>query len=146
MEVSRANSNVRRSAVFTNTCKHLLGRICPSTIRLMMMATNGCSGRAQNGSPEPIEVNQLQTCSENKPRSFASNRPRRPTMIIEIIVSLVLAAALASALAWSLIVLLYIAQLRSRASGQRTRLARDLGISTFTLKNRKVVGFFHPFW
>ena len=38
------------------------------------------------------------------------------------------------------------ARLRSRKSGQPTQLTRDLGISTLALKDRKVVGFFHPFW
>lgn len=67
-------------------------------------------------------------------------------MTIGIILLFALIAALSNALAWSLILLLYITQLRSRTSSQRTRLARDLGISALALEDRKVVGFFHPFW
>ena len=61
-------------------------------------------------------------------------------MTVWIVVPLILA------LANTLIVLVYIAQLRSRKSGQQAQLARDLEISTLALKDRKVIGFFHPFW
>jgi len=67
-------------------------------------------------------------------------------MIFGAIIILTLTAALANALVWSLSLLVYVTQLRSRKSDQRAKLARDLGISTLALKDRKVVGFFHPFW
>ena len=67
-------------------------------------------------------------------------------MAVAIVVALALAAVLANALAWPLVLLVYVARLRSRKSAQRVQLARDLGISTLALKDRKVVGFFHPFW
>jgi len=67
-------------------------------------------------------------------------------MTAGIIVPLVLSATLASTLAWLLTLLVYVTQLRSKKSGQRAQLARDLGISAPALKDKKVVGFFHPFW
>ena len=67
-------------------------------------------------------------------------------MVVGVIAPFLLSAVLANALAWPLTLLVYVARLRSRKSDQRAQLARDLGISTVTLKNRKVVGFFHPFW
>ena len=63
-----------------------------------------------------------------------------------IVVALALTAALANALAWPLVLLIYVTQLRSRKLTQRTQLAHDLGLSTLNLKDKKVVGFFHPFW
>ena len=68
------------------------------------------------------------------------------TMVVGKIVTFAFTALLANALAWPLILLIYVTQLRSRKSGQRAQLARDLGISALTLKDRKSVGFFHPFW
>jgi len=67
-------------------------------------------------------------------------------MVDGIAIVLALTAVLANALAWPLVMLVYVARLRSRKSDQRAQLARDLGTSTFTLKNKKVIGFFHPFW
>ena len=67
-------------------------------------------------------------------------------MVDGIAVVLALTTVLAIALPWALIPLVYVAQLRSRKSGQRAQLARDLGISTLALNNSKVVKFFHPFW
>ena len=67
-------------------------------------------------------------------------------MVFGAIAMLALTAVLANALAWPLFLLVYVTQLRSRKSDQRAQLARDLGISTLALKDRKVVGFFHPFW
>jgi hypothetical protein len=67
-------------------------------------------------------------------------------MLIKMVVALALSAALANAFAWPLLLLVYVTQLRSRKSDQRARLARELEISVVTLKDRKVVGFFHPFW
>ena len=67
-------------------------------------------------------------------------------MAVGIVVALALTAVLANALVWPLVLLVYVARLRSRKSAQRVQLARDLGISTLALKDRKVVGFFHPFW
>ena len=67
-------------------------------------------------------------------------------MTVGFIVPFALAALLANALAWPLVILIYVTQLRSRKSDQRARLARELEISVVTLKDRKVVGFFHPFW
>lgn len=68
------------------------------------------------------------------------------SMPLGIIVVLALTAALANAFAWPLVLLVYVTQLRSRKPGQRAQLAHDLGISTLSLKDKKVVGFFHPFW
>jgi hypothetical protein len=68
------------------------------------------------------------------------------SMPVGIIVAVALTAALANAFAWSLVLLVYVTQLRSRKHAQRAQLARHLGISTLTLKNRKFLGFFHPFW
>ena len=110
----------------------------------MMMAALEGPTTDQRGRSGPESV--VKTCSENKPQSSTSRRPRRPKMVIAIIVLFVLTAVLANALAWPLLFLLYVTQLRSRVSGQRTQLARDLGISALALKDRKVVGFFHPFW
>ena len=67
-------------------------------------------------------------------------------MAVGIIAVLAFNVAIASALVWPLILLVYVTQLRSRKPGQRVQLARDLGISSLALKDRKVVGFFHPFW
>ena len=67
-------------------------------------------------------------------------------MLIKMVVALALSAALANAFAWPLLLLVYVTQLRSRKSDQRARLARELEISVVTLKDRKVLGFFHPFW
>lgn len=63
-------------------------------------------------------------------------------MTVGIVVSLAFTVALAN----TLVLLIYVVQLRSRKSGQRALLARDLGVSALALKDKKVVGFFHPFW
>jgi hypothetical protein len=68
------------------------------------------------------------------------------SMPLGIIVALALSAALANAFAWPLVLLIYIAQLRSRKSSQRAQLAHDLGIPAHPAKSKKLVGFFHPFW
>ena len=73
-------------------------------------------------------------------------RRPRPTMAVGIIATLTLTAVLANTVPWLIVLLVYVTRLRSRKSDQRARLASDLGISTLTLKDRKVVGFFHPFW
>ena len=67
-------------------------------------------------------------------------------MAVGIIATLTLTAVLANTVPWLIVLLVYVTRLRSRKSDQRARLASDLGISTLTLKDRKVVGFFHPFW
>ena len=68
------------------------------------------------------------------------------SMPFRIIVALTLTAVLTNVFSWPLVLFIYVTQLRSRKPRQRAQLARDLGISTLTLKEKKVVGFFHPFW
>jgi len=67
-------------------------------------------------------------------------------MVVGTLIALALTALLANALAWPTVLLVYVTRLRSRKSDQRAQLAHNLGISTLTLKSRKVVGYFHPFW
>ena len=87
------------------------------------------------------------TNGQTLPKVTKSPTRRRP-MAIGIVVAFTLTAVLANALAWPLVLLVYVARLRSRKSGQPAQLARDLGISisTLALKDRKRLGFFHPFW
>ena len=66
--------------------------------------------------------------------------------VMSVRVALALTAVLANVLAWPLALLIYVTQLRSRKLAQRAQLAHDLGLSTLNLKDKKVVGFFHPFW
>lgn len=105
---------------------------------------DGRRGSVHDGSPSLIGVKKLRSVDVFRKQTaivlHSSRRRRRPTMTVWIVVPLVLA------LANALILLVYIAQLRSRKLGQRALLARDLGISALALKDRKVVGFFHPFW
>lgn len=104
---------------------------------------DGRRGSVHDGSPSLIGVKKLRSVDVFRKQTaivLHSSRRRRPTMTVWIVVPLVLA------LANALILLVYIAQLRSRKLGQRALLARDLGISALALKDRKVVGFFHPFW
>ena len=67
-------------------------------------------------------------------------------MAVGTLIALALTALLTNTLAWPIVLFVYVTRLRSRKSDQRAQLAHDLGISTFTLKSRKVAGFFHPFW
>jgi len=67
-------------------------------------------------------------------------------MIVGTTTAPALTVVLAIAFAWPLVLFVYVTQLRSRKSDQRVQLAHDLGIPTLVLKDRKVVGFFHPFW
>jgi len=86
----------------------------------------------------------VQTRRERGPRT--SSTQCLLAVVAGIVVALVLAVVLVNALAWLLVLLVYIAQLRWRKPGQRAQLAHLLGIPIPDLKQRKVVGFFHPYW
>jgi hypothetical protein len=116
----------------------LFGKVCDGSPK----------GKLRSGGRRLQKAAELADQSDSELSLCLPSRRHRPTMLIPlmIIIALALTAALASVFAWPLVLLLYVTQLRSRKPRQRAQLARDLGISALALKDKNVVGFFHPFW